>query len=95
MDCYDIMNWYYHKHLGLNMLSFWKGFSSLFCGAILPAIYCLVCMLYIDTDTVFTFFIVGVGLVLVYMMSMWLVGMNNDEKNMLRKLFSKGILKDV
>lgn len=90
-----IMNWYYHKHLGLNMLSFWKGFSSLFCGAILPAIYCLVCMLYIKTDTVFTFFIVVVGLVLVYMMSMWLIGMNNDEKHMLSKLFSKGIQKDV
>lgn len=90
-----IMNWYYHTHLDINMRSFWKGFSSLFRGTILPAIYCFVCMLYIDTYTVFTFFAVGIGLVVIYITSMWLIGMNHDEKDLLRKFFSKRIRKDV
>ncbi len=84
-----IMNWYYHKHLGLNMLSFWKGFSSLFCGAILPVLYCVVCMFCFDTYNPVTFLAVGVGLVLIYILSMWLVGMNDDEKRILRKPFQR------
>lgn len=84
-----VMNWYYHNHLGLNMLFFWKGFSSLFRGAILPVIYCLVCTLCFDTYDVFTFLAVGVGLVLIYILSMWLIGMNSDEKKMLCKPFQR------
>ena len=71
------------------MLFFWKGFSSLFRGAILPVIYCLVCTLCFDTYDVFTFLAVGVGLVLIYILSMWLIGMNSDEKKMLCKPFQR------
>lgn len=82
-----IMNWYYHKHLSLNMHSFWKGFLSLFRGTILPVIYCIICLCCFSISDVFTFFVVGIGLVMIYILSMWLIGMNTDEKNMLCKPF--------
>jgi len=89
-----IMNWYYHTHLDLNMISFWKGLSSLIPGTILPVLYCLVCMRNVPVHTGLTFFAVGTGLVLVYIVSMWLMGMNQDEKALLRKFFAPRAGKD-
>ena len=84
-----LMNWYYHRHLGLDMIAFWKGLASLARGAALPAAYCLVCGLTLDLFQPLWFFAAGAGLVLVYALSMWRWGMNGSEKDLVRKPLTK------
>ena len=80
-----IMNWYYHRHLGLNMIAFWKGLGSLAKGAVLPALYCLICGLTLDPFQPQWFFAAGFGLVAVYALSMWRWGMNEEERDLVRR----------
>ena len=75
-----IMNWYYHKHLQLDMCVFWKSILSLAKGLLLPMVYCLICAFTVDLFSPPTFVLVGVGLVAVYGFSMWKFGMNEEEK---------------
>lgn len=84
-----IMNWYYHRHLGLDMIAFWKGLSSLARGAVLPILYCILCGLTLDVFQPLWFFASGAGLVLVYGLSMWRWGMNEGEKDLVRKPLKK------
>lgn len=80
-----VMNWYYHRHLGLDMIAFWKGLSSLVRGAVLPILYCIICGLTLDLFRPLWFFAAGAGLVLVYALSMWCWGMNEGEKDLVRQ----------
>lgn len=83
------MNWYYHKKIGLNMISFWKEI-----GKFLPA-FALVCLF----GGVYTHFVpvnswlmllVSAGLFTgVYGLAMWLLGLNKDEKKLVKKMASK------
>ena len=84
-----VMNWYYHRHLGLDMVAFWKGLSSLARGAVLPAAYCLICGLTLDLFQPLWFFAAGAGLVAVYALSMWRWGMNEGEKDLVRRPLAK------
>ena len=80
-----IMNWYYHSHLGLDMKKFWTAMKSLAQGAILPVIYCAVCMRFTNAFRPVTFLLSGGGLVLIYTLSMWRWGMNDYEKQLILK----------
>ena len=80
-----LMNWYYHRHLGLDMRAFWCSILKLARGAVLPALYCICCSLMVDLFTPMPFLLAGLGLVVVYSLSMWRWGMNEDEKNLVRQ----------
>lgn len=84
-----VMNWYYHRHLGLNMVVFWKSMGNLAKGAVLPSIYCVLCGVALDTFQPICFFLSGCGLVAVYALSMWRWGMNAGEKDLVRKPLQK------
>ncbi len=84
-----VMNWYYHRHLGLDMKLFWRSMGSLAKGTVLPAAYCLICGLTLDLFRPACFFGAGVGLVVVYALSMWRWGMNESEKGLLRRPLQK------
>lgn len=84
-----VMNWYYHRHLGLNMRTFWRSMGSLAKGAILPAIYCIICGLTLDLFRPICFFASGCGLITVYAISMWRWGMNGEEKDLIRRPLRK------
>ena len=89
-----VMNWYYHRHLGLDMIAFWKGLGSLGRGAVLPIVYCLACGLALDLFRPLWFFAAGTGLVAVYALSMWRWGMNGEEKDLLRRPLMKLLKKE-
>lgn len=84
-----VMNWYYHVHLGLNMRTFWLEMSSLVRGAILPALYCTVCMIITDPFDPIIFLATGAGLVLIYAISMWHWGINDYEKSLVIRTVQK------
>lgn len=84
-----VMNWYYHRHLGLNMIGFWKGMASLGRGLFLPALYCAACGMLLDVFRPVTFLLAGMGLVAVYGISMWRWGMDEYEKSIILRPLGK------
>jgi len=89
-----VMNVFYHKRCRVDILYFWKNILRLAVG-ILPALAVgTALMLFVDMTSVW---VVGGGILgycLVYGGGMWLLGLNDYEKNLvakpLRKLLKKG-----
>ncbi|WP_444659807.1 lipopolysaccharide biosynthesis protein [Caproiciproducens sp. R2] len=84
-----IMNWYYHKRVGLNLLYFWKqilGFAPAF---ILPCAVGVALKYLLEINSMLKF--VGFGFVytIVFAFSMWYFGMNASEKQMFKAPFEK------
>lgn len=76
------MNWYYHKHIGLDILYFWKSISMFIPGLVIP---CIVGVLIMRFVTISSLFVLGVTIVLyaaIYGLSMYFLGMNEEEKQM-------------
>lgn len=84
-----LMNWFYHTKLGLNMFTFWRQMLSLGKGMILPAVYCVLVPLLVDTFVIRNFVLTGAGLVAVYCGSVWLFSMNEEEKKLILRLYGK------
>lgn len=80
-----VMNIYYHRKIGLDMVRFWKNMLS-FVPALLPPLACGVLMaLFVDTSrTILLAACIGCY-ALVYCASMWFLGMNAYEKDLVRK----------
>lgn len=81
-----LMNWFYHKKLGLDMAAFWRQILSLGRGFVLPGTYCVLCHYLVDTFTLPGFMLAGAGLVAVYCGSVWRFAMNQEEKSLILRL---------
>lgn len=94
-----VMNIYYHKKLGLNMLKFWKSILRILPSEIIPVLFGVVILKVINVDSLLEFLAFGVLYVLVFAASVWFLGMNDFEKNLikvpairiLKKLFRKDV----
>lgn len=78
-----IMNFYYHKAIGINMIAFWKSILSLGKGMILPIIAGALIMKFVTFGGILTFALWVCIYAVVYVISMWLFGMNDFEKNLI------------
>lgn len=77
-----VMNWYYHKKIGLDIIRFWKNMLSFVPALILPLICGTLMTLFVDTSkTVLLVLCISVYAI-IYCLSMWFFGMNADEKSM-------------
>ena len=77
------MNWYYQKHIGLDMFYFWKSVSKFIPSLVIP---CIIGVLIMRFVTINNMFVLGLWIVLyaaVYCLSMYFLGMNNEEKQMI------------
>lgn len=77
------MNWYYHYRLGINMGYFWKRILRMLPGLVLPVLFGYLCSRYLRFGS---FIKLGAGIaayIVIYCLSIWLFGMNKDEKQML------------
>lgn len=78
------MNWYYQKKIGLNILGFWKEmFKWILPVCILTGIGKIVIQ-YLMIDTWVKLIAFACGYVGVYIITLYLVGLNNEQKNMVR-----------
>lgn len=83
-----IINWYYHKKIGMNMTYFWKEISK-FIPALLPAIiYGFLVNQFVDLYQIRYLIIFGSIYVLIFMIPLWLVGMNDYEKHLVKNPFN-------
>ena len=84
------MNIYYHKAIGIDIIKFWKSISR-FIPALIPTIICgLIIDKFIPLNN--SWFTLGISIItycIVYMFSMWFLGMNIEEKQLLSAPFQK------
>lgn len=94
-----IMNIYYHKKLGLNMLRFWKSIAKLLPSEIIPVLFGIFILKVVKIDTLPEFLIFGVLYVLVFFAFVWFLGMNTSEKDLIRvpvsRIYKRLFRKDV
>lgn len=79
------MNIYYHKKLGLNMLRFWGNILKILPSEIIPVLFGIFILKVVKIDSLPEFLVFGVLYVLVFFASVWLLGMNNSEKNLIKE----------
>jgi O-antigen/teichoic acid export membrane protein len=88
-----IMNWYYHKKIGLNMKFFWNEILR-FIPSLIPSILLGILMnIFISSYNMVAFLIMGIAYAIVFCISMWIFGMNGYEKDLVRKPILKVIKK--
>lgn len=77
-----IMNIYYHRKCGIDIITFWKNIISMMKGLIIPIGLAIISLRFIAIDNVWKLL---TGIILystLYVVSMWLFGINKDEKNL-------------
>ncbi len=93
-NCF-IMNIYYHKKCYINIWAFWKSILRLSLGLIIPIAFGVCIMLFIPLSNIWIMLALICAYALVYCGSMWLFGMNNFEKDLIRKPIKKIIGKFI
>lgn len=80
-----IMNWYNHTQVGIDMKYFWKQIISFIPAFILPSIAGVLFNKYVNLNNIINFMLSGLIYVILFSISMWFVGMNKYEKDLLGK----------
>lgn len=83
------MNWFYHRHIGLDMIRFWKSIAQ-FVPALIITFGCGY-GIYRIVDLYRPFYLVLFIVIytMIYGTMMWFLGMNVQEKQMIREPFQK------
>lgn len=80
-----IMNWYYHVKVGLDMKFFWKQILSLLPALIMPVLTGVLINSFINLNNLFNFLGFGIIYVIIFCISIWVIGMNQYEKDLIGK----------
>ena len=84
-----IMNTYYHKKIGINIIEFWKQIIKMFPGFILPVVSGIVLLEFIHYTKIWQFLALILAYCAIYAVSVWLLSMNRNEKNLIIKPIKK------
>lgn len=84
-----IMNVYYHKKCNIDVVYFWKNILRLAVGLIPPVAAGMLIDRFFDLNNLWVFGGSILLYVAVYVVSMWLLGMNEYEKNLVTKPVKK------
>lgn len=78
-----LMNLFYHKKIGLDIIYFWKQIGRFIPAMIIPATIGVLIMKYVKFSNIFIFIGCILLYILVYCCSMWFFGMNSYEKGLI------------
>ena len=81
-----IMNWYYQTHLGINVIKFWKDVLKFSLSLIAPITFGIVITRFVMQWSILRFIVLGIIYILVYCLSVWKLGMNVEEKKLVKSL---------
>jgi len=88
-----LMNWYYHKKIGLDMKFFWLQIIKFTPCLIIPILTGILMFVYVDLYQIDLFLICVISYTLMFCLSMWLLGLNRYEKDLfaepLKKIFKR------
>lgn len=77
-----IMNWFYQKKLSLSVVSFWKEICCLSKGMIPAAMYVMFLLILPIEWTILKFICYAILFLSIYLLFMWIWGINREEKKM-------------
>lgn len=80
-----IMNWYYHKKVGMDIIYFSKQIGKILPSLILPAITGILMFKYLNLENIKVFVLSASVYVIVFVLSMWFIGLNKYEKKLVIK----------
>lgn len=87
------MNWYYHARIGMNMIYFWKEIAKFIPALIAPCVVGIVIMKFANITGLVKLGVFAVVYTAVYGLSMYFLGMNEEEKQLvmgpIRKILRK------
>ncbi|MBQ7825459.1 MAG: oligosaccharide flippase family protein, partial [Clostridia bacterium] len=84
-----VMNWYYHKHIGLDMIYFWKNILSMVPSMIPPCLIGLAAVRLVSFTGYSGVIAFALPYCAVYCAFLYMLGMNADEKDMVRAIMRK------
>lgn len=76
------MNWYYHARIGMDMFYFWKEIFEFIPALIAPCVVGFVIMKSVDISSLVKLGLFAIIYTVVYGLSMYFVGMNAEEKQL-------------
>ena len=78
-----LMNWYYHRRIGLNIPAFWKHIFHLIPAMIVPAGAAIALAIFVHPTSYVGLILPGCSFVLIYAICMWLFGLNRYERDLI------------
>jgi len=83
------MNWYYHNRIGINIIFFWTQILSLLPALVAPAAVGILLRYFLDLSSIYVLGACMIVYCAIYMVSMYLFGMNKSEKEMINSFLKK------
>ena len=83
------MNWYYHRRIGLDMLAFWREIIRFIPASLVAVLLGWGYSVLVPVRSWLLLMISVVVYTMVYAAIMWLLGMNEYEKKLVRKMLRK------
>lgn len=84
-----IMNLYYQKRVGIDILYFWRQIARFIPGLLPPLLFGIAIMVFVDPYDVGLFLLFGALYVAVYAVSMWSLGAECNRKESICPAFCK------
>lgn len=88
------MNWYYHTHIGLDIWYFWKKIAGFIPGLVIPCIIGTLIKIFMPMDTLVSLGIMVIIYTLIFIVSMYYLGMNEAEREMISGPICKMLRKE-
>ena len=88
-----ILNIYYHKKVGINLIEFWKNILRMSIPIVFVALFGIGLNILIVSNSILILALKIILYSIVYVLIMWFFGMDNYEKNLIIKPFNKIIAK--
>lgn len=86
-----LMNWYNHVKVGLDMKYFWSEIIKITPSLIIPVVTGVLLNRILGSDSIPYFFLSVIIYTIVFVISMWLLGMNQYERDLLKSPIKKYI----
>lgn len=84
-----VMNIYYHKQCNLNVLAFWKEILKILLAMCVPITCGILINLFINLYSMLNLILFILIYTVIYAVSMWFLGMNSYEKDLIKKPLAK------
>ena len=84
-----LINIYYHKVIGINVIKFWKNIFKMTIPFLIPIIWVILIMSLVNINGILGFIIYGSLYTIMYFIVAYFITMNTYEKNIINKIFKK------
>ena len=75
-----LMNWYYRRHVGLEIGRFWKEIGRITVAMGLPLVAAIAVAIFADTSSVMRFVLWGIPVVMLEVICLWCFAMTKDDR---------------